>query len=215
MGSSPALEDGRVFFGVTEGDVYCLDAHTGEMVWTFKTDSWVDSSPALSVDSVVVGSVDRLLYCLDKKTGELRWKLPRPGPDHLVTLHLQRPRLCRGRAGYDRGCAAFRRREGLGIPTRPGRSSPRPWWQRRKLFFGPMTFICMRINERRGKGMPSLWTLHRISTCILLTIAFALYGCSSSGDGNGETGMVHGEGPGRSLCTWLRTTTLARMRSGT
>ncbi len=46
--SSPALHDGKVYFGSYDGNVYCLDAETGAEVWRFIGADWVGSSPALA-----------------------------------------------------------------------------------------------------------------------------------------------------------------------
>ncbi len=48
--SSPALHDGRVYFGSYDGNVYCLDAATGTEVWRYSEADWVGSSPALAPD---------------------------------------------------------------------------------------------------------------------------------------------------------------------
>lgn len=48
--SSPALHDGRVYFGSYDGNVYCLDSETGKEIWRFTGADWVGSSPALAPD---------------------------------------------------------------------------------------------------------------------------------------------------------------------
>ena len=63
--SSPAIVDGVVYFGSRDGNIYALDADTGEKLWEFKTDSWVESSPAVVGGIVYCGSNDAHLYALD------------------------------------------------------------------------------------------------------------------------------------------------------
>ena len=46
--SSPALHDGRVYFGSYDGNVYCLNAVTGTEVWRFTEADWIGCSPALA-----------------------------------------------------------------------------------------------------------------------------------------------------------------------
>ena len=76
--STPALADGRVFFGYGEG-VYALDAVTGAKLWRFKTDSLqeVVASPAVSGpagDQVVfVTDLSGKVYGLDAATGAKLW----------------------------------------------------------------------------------------------------------------------------------------------
>ncbi len=51
--------------GSTDFNLYALDAHTGEKMWTFKTGRSVHSSPAVSDGVVYVGSFDNTLYALE------------------------------------------------------------------------------------------------------------------------------------------------------
>jgi outer membrane protein assembly factor BamB len=71
--SSPAVVDGVIYFGSRDGNIYALDADTGEQLWAFKTGSWVESSPAIVNGVLYCGSNDGNLYALDAKTGEQRW----------------------------------------------------------------------------------------------------------------------------------------------
>lgn len=43
--SSPAVADGRLYFGLNDGYVYALDAFSGDLIWKFRTDGPVRSSP--------------------------------------------------------------------------------------------------------------------------------------------------------------------------
>jgi serine/threonine-protein kinase len=62
--SSPAVADGKVYFGLDNGYVYALDALTGDIVWSYKTDGAVQSSPAISDGLLFVGSNDGNLYAI-------------------------------------------------------------------------------------------------------------------------------------------------------
>jgi outer membrane protein assembly factor BamB len=72
--SSPALDDGRVYFGSWDHNFYCLDESTGELVWKFTAGDCVDSSPAVYEGKVYFGSWDRNVYCLDAATGKELWR---------------------------------------------------------------------------------------------------------------------------------------------
>lgn len=74
MLSSPTVYEGKVFVGSNDENVYCLNADTGELIWSFKTWGIVHSSPAVSDAKVYIGSWDDRIYCLDADTGELIWK---------------------------------------------------------------------------------------------------------------------------------------------
>lgn len=71
--SSPAVADGRVFFGAGDGNVYAVDAATGVLLWKFATQDVVHASPAVAGGIVYVGSYDSRLYALDADTGQIRW----------------------------------------------------------------------------------------------------------------------------------------------
>jgi outer membrane protein assembly factor BamB len=71
--SSPTVVDGTVYFGSRDGNIYALDAATGEQLWAFKTGSWVESSPVLVDGVIYCGSNDSYLYALDAETGEKLW----------------------------------------------------------------------------------------------------------------------------------------------
>jgi len=69
-----------VYFGSSSDDqVYCLDAQTGAVRWTFYTEGPVRLAPSVSDGHVYVGSDDGYVYCLDAQNGQLVWK-HRPGP---------------------------------------------------------------------------------------------------------------------------------------
>ena len=53
--------------------IYCLDANTGELIWSYTTGNNVWSSPAISNGKVYIGSQDNKIYCLDADTGQLIW----------------------------------------------------------------------------------------------------------------------------------------------
>lgn len=70
---SPALVDGTVYIGSTDGSAYAIDAETGEERWSFATDHRVESTPAVADETVYVGSYDTHLYAIDAATGKPRW----------------------------------------------------------------------------------------------------------------------------------------------
>jgi eukaryotic-like serine/threonine-protein kinase len=72
--SSPAVSNGTVYFGSSDGNVYALNARTGSLRWKFKTGDVVHSSPAVVGGTVYVGGWDTFFYALDASTGALEWK---------------------------------------------------------------------------------------------------------------------------------------------
>ncbi|MCX7912781.1 MAG: PQQ-binding-like beta-propeller repeat protein [Dehalococcoidales bacterium] len=71
--SSPAVVNGVVYFGSRDGNIYALNASTGEKIWSFKTGSWVESSPVVVNGVVYCGSNDGSLYALDAASGQKLW----------------------------------------------------------------------------------------------------------------------------------------------
>jgi outer membrane protein assembly factor BamB len=74
VGSSPAIDKGRVFFGSQNQDVYSVDATNGTEKWHFETGKIVFSSPAVADGVVYVGSHDGNLYALNESSGKERWR---------------------------------------------------------------------------------------------------------------------------------------------
>jgi len=72
--SSPAVENGTVYFGSGDGNVYALDAASGELKWKFKTGDVVHASPAVADGIVFVGSWDSHFYALDAASGKEKWR---------------------------------------------------------------------------------------------------------------------------------------------
>ena len=71
--SSPAVANGRVYFGSGDGNVYAVDAATGVLQWKFPTQDVVHSSPAVVDNVVYIGSWDSRLYAIDADTGQQKW----------------------------------------------------------------------------------------------------------------------------------------------
>jgi len=77
--SSPAIDDGLVFVGSSDANVYAVDLETGSGVWEYRTGSEVEGAPCVVEGSVFVGSSDGFLYAFDGKSGSLRWKYETEG----------------------------------------------------------------------------------------------------------------------------------------
>ena len=65
----------QVYFGSSVDDsVHCLDARTGERIWTFTTDGPVRVAPTVANGRVYFGSDDGHAYCAGASDGTLVWK---------------------------------------------------------------------------------------------------------------------------------------------
>jgi outer membrane protein assembly factor BamB len=84
--SSPAVANGKVYFGSADGGVYAADAKTGILQWKFATHDVVHASPAVVNGVVYIGSWDSYLYAIDAETGLQKWAF-KSGEDN--TIHNQ------------------------------------------------------------------------------------------------------------------------------
>ena len=72
--SSPVIAGGKVFIGSNDGNIYAIDAGTGQELWRFPTGAWVEGAPAVSGDRVFFGCMDRSVYALDVHDGTELWR---------------------------------------------------------------------------------------------------------------------------------------------
>jgi eukaryotic-like serine/threonine-protein kinase len=71
--SSPVVWNGAVYFGSGDGNVYALDANSGQQKWRFHTGDVVHASPAIADGILYIGSWDSYFYALDATTGRHKW----------------------------------------------------------------------------------------------------------------------------------------------
>jgi len=74
VSSSPAVDNGFVYFGSGDSRVYCLNAQDGTKLWEFTTGNAVFSCPAVTDGRVFFGSNDTKVYCLDAQSGGKLWE---------------------------------------------------------------------------------------------------------------------------------------------
>jgi outer membrane protein assembly factor BamB/HEAT repeat protein len=83
MFSSPVVSNGRLYVGEGmhanfECHLYCLDAATGQKVWTYAAGSHIESTPVFVGETVIFGAGDDGVVCVRAASGERIWKLDRP-----------------------------------------------------------------------------------------------------------------------------------------
>ncbi len=81
--SSPVVAQGTVYFGSGDGNVYAIDAASGDLRWKFQTGDVVHASPAYAGGVLYFGSWDSYLYAVDAATGQERWRF-KSGEDPLI-----------------------------------------------------------------------------------------------------------------------------------
>ncbi len=78
-GTSPVVANGAVYVPSNNGNLYALNATTGELLWTYTiavAGPGVDYSPAVANGVVYVGPADGSLYALNSANGALLWTFP-------------------------------------------------------------------------------------------------------------------------------------------
>ena len=72
--SSPAVAGNTVYFGSNDGNLYAVNAETGDSIWAYQTGGQVISSPALTRNLVYVGSMAGVVVAVDRSSGQLQWQ---------------------------------------------------------------------------------------------------------------------------------------------
>lgn len=90
--SSPAVAGGRVYIGEgyhhdSDCHLRCLDARTGEQMWSFQTTSHVESTPFIHQGKLYFTAGADGVYCIDALEGEHIWHYPAVHADMSPVLH--------------------------------------------------------------------------------------------------------------------------------
>jgi len=72
--TAPVAAAGRVWFGLPDGIVHCVEAATGKEIWKFATGGMLFAPPTLWQGRVLIGGGDGRVYCLDAATGHALWQ---------------------------------------------------------------------------------------------------------------------------------------------
>lgn len=74
--ATPAVVDGILYFGTSDGIVFALDWQAQQTVWRYSDPSRtfeIHSSAAVTDDLVLIGSRDKRLHAINRQTGEAVW----------------------------------------------------------------------------------------------------------------------------------------------
>jgi eukaryotic-like serine/threonine-protein kinase len=77
--SSPVWNDGAIYFGGDDGNIYAVAAETGRQIWKQSTGGPAPCTPAVVDGTVYAVSYDGKLYALDTRSGGVRWKFATGG----------------------------------------------------------------------------------------------------------------------------------------
>ena len=70
---APRVVGGTVYAGSSDGNLYAVEAATGEFLWRFETGGAIGSSPTVVDGTVYFGSADNNLYAVATASGAERW----------------------------------------------------------------------------------------------------------------------------------------------
>jgi outer membrane protein assembly factor BamB len=73
MFSSPAVADGKVYFGSQNSTLFCLNSSTGIKIWSHPFyNNPIQSSPSVFGNKVYI-ALSNTLFCLNASTGTVKW----------------------------------------------------------------------------------------------------------------------------------------------
>ena len=72
--SPPAVDDGLVVVGASDGLLRAFDPATGELRWSFEVDEAFAAAPLMTPERVYIGSMAGKVYGVDRATGEVLWE---------------------------------------------------------------------------------------------------------------------------------------------
>jgi outer membrane protein assembly factor BamB len=79
----PVLVNGKVFLGTLDGDVFCLSAEGGDVLWSVRVGEPIVFQPAVARGRVYVPTQAGNLYCVETgDDGDDGWLMWGAGPDH-------------------------------------------------------------------------------------------------------------------------------------
>ena len=80
VAGGPTAGLNKVFIGTENGDIFALDAQTGELVWQGKVKGEIITPPAIDSGILVVNSASGILQAFDASNGEVLWKAEQDVP---------------------------------------------------------------------------------------------------------------------------------------
>jgi len=97
--STPAIAYGKVFVGTMDGVLYCFNATTGAVEWTFQANGKIYSSPAVA-DGVVYFATNvpnGTIYAVNVENGTLLWRYTLNPPEGLYYNIMSSPFIFNGK----------------------------------------------------------------------------------------------------------------------
>jgi outer membrane protein assembly factor BamB/tRNA A-37 threonylcarbamoyl transferase component Bud32 len=77
---SVTFENGKIYCGSYDHNLYALDASDGSFIWKFPTYGGIVGKPAIFENNIYIGSEDKKMYCISAWTGKELWTFSTDGP---------------------------------------------------------------------------------------------------------------------------------------
>jgi eukaryotic-like serine/threonine-protein kinase len=77
---TPLVQEGVVYAGSYDNNLYALSAGKGEFLWKYPADGGIVSRPAVYENNIFFGSEDKCLYVVQTRSGRINWTYYTEGP---------------------------------------------------------------------------------------------------------------------------------------
>ncbi len=77
---SVSVDNGKIYCGSYDNNLYVLDASNGAFLWKFPTYGGIVGKPTIFENNVYIGSEDKKMYCISTRTGKELWSFVCEGP---------------------------------------------------------------------------------------------------------------------------------------
>jgi len=77
---TPLYDNGAVFVGSYDHNMYALNAKSGECLWKYPTDAGIVSTPVVFENNLYFGSEDQRLHVVSTRSGQIYWTYYTDGP---------------------------------------------------------------------------------------------------------------------------------------
>ncbi len=81
--STPVIQDGIIYIGSSDNNLYAIDQETGKEKWAFKSDGAIYSDVNIQNNQIFFGTNKGSLYALEINSGEIKWKFCSKGEKKL------------------------------------------------------------------------------------------------------------------------------------
>ena len=77
---SPVAQDGIVYFGSYDNNLYAVNASDGSFIWKYAADGGIVTRPCVHDGNVYFGSEDKRLHVISARSGKIVWSYYSEGP---------------------------------------------------------------------------------------------------------------------------------------